>query len=83
MKIKNCKLINSIKVVAKELTYIESSERSGIELTLVAGFIKVKTPRLVKLVPLSNVTDMQVDISDEQTQNGKGSEEGSNGGSPA
>lgn len=67
MKIKNCKFINSIKLVSKELTYVQSDERGGVELTLIPGFVKIKTPRIVKLIPLSNVTDMHVE--DEQIKN--------------
>ena len=82
MKLKNCKFKNSIKIIGAEKTYLDATDKSKVVLTLVEGFIRVDTPRVSKLVPLSNVTDMEID-KNESTENGKGSAEGINGSSQA
>lgn len=83
MKIKNCKFINSFRMVSKEMTYAQCVERKApnfvdsIEVVSVkgCGFLKIASKAMVKLIPLQNVTDIELD-NDEQNSNAEGSNQG-------
>lgn len=82
MKVVNCKLIHSAKIGGREMTYIQAHDpesKSHISLEIVShknqAFVKVDSKYESKLIPMSNISDIRIEI--EQAEDGKGSDQGS------